>query len=158
MIKRICMTANTLLLLALCVGCMANRKNTALPTPAAIHTPAVTTTPALSAAPNVDDTGTGSMIHPANPTAGLSGTGAGSIPQFKEGTSVAEKDVPFLSAAFAGHYAGGSIGSIRHGLRNNAQVYVVDYTAADKTTGTIYIAPDGTIYTDDGTVASSSVQ
>ena len=164
MTRRICMAALALLLAVTGAGCMANRKNPALPTPAASHTPA------LTAAPGVDDTGTGSMLHPANPTtaptanpmptqaADSTGTGASGIPNFREGTSVAEKDVPFLTAAFSKRYAGGTIGGIRHGLRNNAHVYVVDYTAADKTTGTIYIAPDGTVYTDDGTVASSSVQ
>lgn len=91
---------------------------------------------------------------------GTGGTGTGTtsatIPNFSEGTEVNEKDVPGVKSALQEKFEGAKIKRITHGMQNNRQVYVVEYTNQDGKHATTYISPDGTFLTSDSIPAQNT--
>lgn len=158
--KLISISLALVLLLAVGTGCARNRVT---PTPTA--QPIATTRPATTSGTDLGGTGTAGNAGTAgngttNDTTGKSGTvgSAGSagngttggtagnittIPNFKEGTVVQVSDVPDIKSALQERYEGATISTIKHGLQNNAHVYVVEYTMQNGTKQTAYITPGG---------------
>ncbi len=156
--KRIlCIGLALLLTFALC-ACGRRTPPTPSPIPSANPAP----NPAIT--PNdAGGTGTGGNAggtSGTNGTEGTGGTGTGTtsttIPNFSEGTEVLEADVPNIKSALQEKYEGAKIKRITHGMQNNNQVYVIEYTNQDGKHETTYIAPDGTFLTSDSIPAQKT--
>ncbi len=102
-------------------------------------------------------TGTGGTGTGGTGTGGTgTGTTSATIPNFSEGTEVNEKDVPGVKSALQEKFEGAKIKRITHGMQNNRQVYVVEYTNQDGKHATTYISPDGTFLTSDSIPAQNT--
>lgn len=150
-------------LLAIGTGCARNRGVTPTPLPVnpATTNPGATypgtTTPGTDiggtgTAGNAGTAGNGTDVTGKSGTvgsAGAAGTQNGTsgnittIPNFKEGTEVHVSDVPDIKSALQERYEGATISTIKHGLHNNAQVYIVEYTGQNGVKNTAYISPSG---------------
>ncbi len=126
------------LLLVAAAGCT--------PTPAPSNTPSLLPDLTPDVSPDIPGgPGTTADVGGNGTGGNAGGTAGATIPDFAEGTVVNESDVPDIKAALMAQYPGATISGIKHGLQGTQQAYVVEYTAADGTTGMAYILPDGTI-------------
>ncbi|MDL2217712.1 hypothetical protein LJC27_03555 [Christensenellaceae bacterium OttesenSCG-928-M15] len=145
-------------------ACSANNK-----TPSNTATPIITPETSMTPSGNLGGTGTGGVVgatqtpdatapNTATPNTATPGniSSAANIPNFKEGTSVLEADVPELMSAFRMKYADHTLSGIKHGLYENEQVYTIDYADAAGKTGIAYYRPNGTWIEDSASSPASS--
>lgn len=142
MFKKTLLVLVSAALLFAAVGCQCAPAATPSPSPSTspsimpTNEPVVSAMPEQSNAPNLS----------ASP--GLSASPAGNaeatIPNFKEGTEVKEKDVPEVKKAVVEKYKDAKIVSIKHAMQENRQVYAVEIELKGKKQ-TVYVAADGTL-------------
>lgn len=134
---------SVLVLLALCLtGILACKA-----TPAPTLTPKPVTTPGTNVYPEQSSTPTQRQDNTGTNSSGIIDDNMGSvasIPDFKEGRTVLESDVPDISSSLITKYSGAKIESIKHGLYQGSQTYIVEYSL-NGTRSTAYILPNGTI-------------
>jgi hypothetical protein len=109
--------------------------------------PATPSTPPIESLPPVVSTppATESILPPDPVTPGVSESPTiTGIPDFKEGTTVAETDVAELVTAFKAKYPSHTISGIKHALFENEQVYAIDYTDSAGKADVAYYRPSGT--------------
>lgn len=116
-------------------------------TPAPTLTPKPVTTPGTDVYPEQSSTPTQRQDNTGTNSSGIVDDNIGSIaaiPDFEEGRTVLESDVPDIKSALITKYSGATIEKISHGLYQGGQTYIVEYSL-NGTRSTAYILPNGTI-------------
>ena len=134
MFKKTLLVLVSAALLLAAVGCQCAPAATPSPSPSTSPSIMPTNEPVVSAMPEQS----------ASPdlSASPAGNAEATIPNFKEGTEVKEKDVPEVKKAVVEKYKDAKIVSIKHAMQENRQVYAVEIELKGKKQ-TVYVAADG---------------